>query len=255
VQRDPAAGVLTITIDRPERRNALTFVMLADLAAAIREADADPEVRAIVLAGVPGAFCSGIDLAELAAADVAADRTAPEQALAILRSDTPVIAAVDGPAVGLGAELALQCDLRFATPRARFAWNFVRLGLVPDTGVGSWLLPRVVGLAAASELLLGGGALDAEQALALGYVSAVIDDGALLEVATARARALAEHSPFAMRRIKRLLRGGLSLRFEDHLRAHERALQECFASVDHAEGVAAFLERRPAAFSGDEDPR
>ena len=250
VRRD-GDGVLTITIDRPERRNALSFAMLADLAGAVEEGDADPGIRAMVLAGVPGAFCSGIDLAELSATGVAADGEAAEHGLAILRCDTPVIAAIDGAAVGLGAELSLQCDVRVATPRAWFAWNFVRVGLVPDTGVGSWLLPRVVGLAAATELLLEGGALDAERAMALGYVAEVVDSDAVLAAATSRARSLARHSPFAMRRTKRLLRGGLSLRFEDHLRAHERALAECLESADHAEGVAAFLERRPAAFRGE----
>lgn len=251
----------TITIDRPEKRNALTYSMLEALAAAVREADARPEARAIVLTGVPGAFCAGIDLAELSANDPDRRSTGPGEAgaggspdrgLAILRCDTPVIAAVDGPAVGLGAELTLQCDLRIATPRARFMWNFVRVGLVPDTGLGSWLLPRVVGLAGAYELLLDGGALEAERALALGYVSELVEPDSLLARAGERAQALAEQSPFAARRIKRLVRDGLSIPLDEHLRAHRAALEECFRSADHAEGVAAFLERRPPLFTGSE---
>jgi enoyl-CoA hydratase len=169
-----------------------------------------------------------------------------------LRSDTPVIAAVDGPAVGLGVELTLQCDIRLASPRARFAWNFVRVGLVPDTGLGSWLLPRVVGLAATYELLLDGGPVDAERAYRLGYVSEVVEPDALLARARERAAALAERSPFAARRIKRLVRDGLSRPLDVHLLAHAAALEECFRSADHAEGVTAFLERRAPAFTGTE---
>jgi enoyl-CoA hydratase len=159
---------------------------------------------------------------------------------------------VDGPAVGLGVELTLQCDVRLASPRARFAWNFVRVGLVPDTGLGSWLLPRVVGLAAAYELLLDGGPVDAERAYALGYVAEVVEPDALLERARERAAALAARSPFAARRIKRLVREGLSRPLDEHLRAHAAALEECFRSADHAEGVTAFLERRAPAFTGVE---
>jgi 2-(1,2-epoxy-1,2-dihydrophenyl)acetyl-CoA isomerase len=256
-----AGGVATITIDRPEKRNALTYSMLAALAAAVREADTSPEVRAILLTGVPGAFCSGIDLAELSATDPdrrsrgrgeAGADDSPDRGLAILHCDTPVISAVDGPAVGLGAELTLQCDLRLASPRASFTWNFVRVGLVPDTGLGSWLLPRVVGLAAAYELLLDGAPLDAERALAIGYVSEVVEPDALLTRAREHAGALAERSPFAARRIKRLVREGLSWPLDEHLRAHAVALEECFRSADHAEGVAAFLERRAPAFTGEE---
>jgi enoyl-CoA hydratase/carnithine racemase len=254
-------GVATVTIDRPEKRNALTYAMLTALAAAIRDADADSEVRAIVLTGVPGAFCAGIDLAELSSTaperrssgpDSARADGSPDRGLAILHCDTPVIAAVDGPAVGLGVELTLQCDLRLASPRARFVWNFVRVGLVPDTGLGSWLLPQVVGLGAAYELLLDGGPLDAERALALGYVSEVVEADALLARARERAAALAERSPFAGRRIKRLVRDGLSRPLDEHLRAHAAALEECFHSADHAEGVTAFLERRAPAFTGAE---
>jgi enoyl-CoA hydratase/carnithine racemase len=258
IRSEVTDGAATIVIDRPQKRGALTFGLLDDLAAAAREADADPDVRAIVLTGVPGAFCAGIDLAELSATDPGRRSSGPgepgssDRGLAILECDTPVIAAVDGPAVGLGAELTLQCDLRLATPRARFAWNFVRVGLVPDTGLGSWLLPRVLGLGAAYELLLDGGALDADRARALGYVCAVVEPESLLARAHELARSLAEGSPFAARRIKRLVRDGLSRTLEDHLRAHTAALEECFHSADHAEGVTAFLERRAPAFTGEE---
>jgi enoyl-CoA hydratase len=150
----------------------------------------------------------------------------------------------------MGAEFTSQCDIRLATPNARFAWNFARRGLVPDTGAGSWLLPRLIGPAKALRLLYTGEFLSAEEALSIGYVEAVVAPDEL----AARARALAElilqGSPFSHARIKALVYEGLGGDVTGHMQRHTQALSECFKSFDHQEGVAAFLERRAANFTG-----
>ena len=162
-----------------------------------------------------------------------------------------MIGAIDGAAVGMGAEFTSQCDVRIASDRARFAWNFAHRGLVPDTGAGSWLLPRLIGPTAALRLLYSGEFLSAEEALRLGYVSAVVAPDELQERARAEARGFLVGSPFSHVRIKSLVYEGLSRDVDQHLSAHTAALAECFKSSDHGEGVASFLERRPARFRGE----
>lgn len=257
IRYEVADGVATLTIDRPEKRNAMTYAMLAEFEAGVRRASDDPDVRALVVTGAPGAFCAGIDLADLAARspddrgrvdreDGAADR----RGLLLLNCAKPVIAAVDGPAVGMGAEFTVQADLRIASTGAKFAWNFGRRGLVSDTGAGSWLLPRQIGVQAALRLLFTGETLDADGARALGYVLDVVEPDALPDAARALAAATAACSPFASARTKRLVYDGLGNDLDAHVGATRTALAECFASADHAEGVNAFLQRRPPHFTG-----
>ena len=170
----------TITIDRPEKRNAMTYAMLRDFIAAVGEADADSGTVVVIITGVPGAFCAGTDLADLASVPgesrglrgTAEDRHAWWP---ITECSKPTICAIDGPAVGMGAEFTSQCDIRLASPNARFAWNFVHRGLVPDTGAGTWLLPRIIGLQPALKLLYTGAMIDAVEAQRLGYVTEVVD--------------------------------------------------------------------------------
>jgi enoyl-CoA hydratase/carnithine racemase len=157
---------------------------------------------------------------------------------------------VDGPAVGMGAEFATQCDVRVASTRARFGWIFVLRGLVADTGAGTFLLPRLIGPTAAVRLLFSGEIIDAAEALRLGLVTAVVEPDDLSAAAEAEARRYLNASPFAVRRTKELVYGGMFRPVEEHLRETARMLEECFRSEDHREGVAAFLERRPAAFTG-----
>ena len=255
--------VATVTIDRPEKRNAMTFAVLAEFLAAIRRAGADDTAGAVVVTGAGGAFCAGTDLADLAATpEDQRSRRGGDAAVAAGRADErpgpwpivacpkAVIAAVDGAAVGMGAEFATQCDVRIASTRARFAWIFVRGGLVADTGAGTFLLPRLVGPTAALRLLLSGEIVDAAEALRLGLVSAVVEPDDLAAAANAEARRYLAASPFAVRRTKELVYRGMSRSVDEHLRETARLLEECFHSEDHREGVAAFLERRPAAFTG-----
>jgi enoyl-CoA hydratase/carnithine racemase len=214
-------------------------------------------VHAVVLTGAGGAFCAGTDLSDLAAtpedarstAGRPADRARPP-AWPLVACPKPVVAAVDGPAVGMGAEFATQCDVRIASERARFGWNFVQRGLVPDTGAGSFLLPRLIGPSAALRLLLSGELIGAAEALRLGFVTAVVPADDLPAAADAEARRYLAASPFAGRRVKALVYAGLARPVDEHLRETAALLEECFRSDDHREGVAAFLERRSAHFSG-----
>ena len=176
-----AKGIATITLNRPERRNAVGFEMLGTLIRTIGEMGADPKVRVIILTGgTEGCFCAGTDLSDLKTvsgtkATLRGESDDRGRWWPLVACPKPVIAAIDGPAVGMGAEFSSQCDVRIATPRARFAWNFVHRGLIPDTGAGTWLLPRILGPQKALELLYSGEFLSAEAALDMGYVSQLVE--------------------------------------------------------------------------------
>jgi enoyl-CoA hydratase len=157
---------------------------------------------------------------------------------------------VDGSAVGMGAEFSSQCDVRLVSDRARFAWNFAHRGLVPDTGAGSWLLPRLIGPSRALRLLYSGAFLEAEEAFAIGYANRVVAPEALAEAAREEAERYLASSPLSLRRIKALVWNGLERDVAEHMADHVEAMKACFKSADHKEGVAAFLERRPARFTG-----
>lgn len=255
IRLDVDDGIGILRIDRPEKKNAMTYAMLGaflDQVAAIAEDDA---IRVVIFTGVPGAFCAGTDLADLATIPgtergVRGRADEEDRWWPLIKCGKPVIGAIDGPAVGMGAELSSQCDLRLATPRARFAWNFVHRGLVPDTGAGSWLLPRLIGPQQALRLLYTGEFLSAGQALELGYLLELVEPEQLLDRALELARAILSGSPFAQGRLKSLVYEGLQRDVAAHMTAHVEALSACFKSDDHREGVAAFIERRPPKFTG-----
>lgn len=244
-----------ITIDRPEKKNAMTFAMLGEFIETVAHADRDPDTVVLVVTGVPGAFCAGTDLADLATVpgETRGLRGSADDRHAwwpIAESTKPTIGAIDGPAIGMGAEFSSQCDLRLAGSNARFGWNFVHRGLVPDTGAGTWLLPRLIGLQPALRLLYTGEIIDADEALRLGYVLDVIASADLLDAAMSLAAQIADGSPNSLREIKTLVHQGLTAPVGEHMERHTESLAACFASDDHREGVAAFLERRPAEFTG-----
>lgn len=255
IRYEVADGVGTITIDRPEKRNAMTYAMLGDFIAAVGEAGRDDAARVVIVTGAGGAFCAGTDLADLATVpgETRGVRGTAEQTdvwWPIVQCPKPVIGAIDGPAVGMGVEFATQCDVRIATTRARFGWVFVHRGLVPDTGAGTWLLPRLVGPSAALELLYSGRIIEADEAEALGFVHDVVAPEGLEAAARAMAERFLAGSPFAVARIKELVYRGLERDVAGHMGAHVEALSACFESEDHEEGVAAFLERGQASFTG-----
>jgi 2-(1,2-epoxy-1,2-dihydrophenyl)acetyl-CoA isomerase len=250
-------GIATITIDRPEKRNAMTYAVLADFTDAVWRAADDPAARVVVITGAGGAFCAGTDLSELddTPEDERGSRSRRDDERSrlpwpIVQCPKPVIAAIDGAAVGMGVEFATQADVRIASDRAKLGWIFVQRGLVPDTGAGSFLLPRIVGATEALRLTLSGEVIDAAEALRIGFVTQVVAPDDLLAAARAEAERYLAASPFAVARTKRLVYQGMARQVEAHVAETGRLLQECFHSEDHAEGVAAFLERRPARFTG-----
>jgi 2-(1,2-epoxy-1,2-dihydrophenyl)acetyl-CoA isomerase len=250
-------AVATITIDRPEKRNAMTYAVLREFTTAVWRASDDAAVRAVIVTGAGGAFCAGTDLTELQETsgddrfdNARSDDSRVRDPWPLASCPKPVIAAVDGAAVGMGVELATQCDVRIASDRARFGWVFVQRGLVPDTGAGTFLLPRLIGPTESLRLLLSGEIIDAAEAAKIGFVREVVAPDALLTAARTEAERYLGASPFAIARTKRLVHDAMAGDLAGHLGRNRAALEECFASEDHAEGVQAFLERRPASFTG-----
>ncbi len=243
-------GVLTL--DRPEARNALTFTTYAELEQVVRSTTA----RCLVITGADPAFCSGDDVKQImrdagkgTSADLAARPRLTPAADALLHTDVPVIAAVNGPAVGWGMELALMADIRVASERARFGELFVKRGLCTDVpGIGR--LAQLVGRERAAELLFTGRIVDAAEAHAMGLASRVVPHAELLPAAMGLAAEIAANPPLAVQRIKQGLRLALDPDWPELGAWVSRSLAELFGTDDHREGVAAFLERRDPHFRG-----
>jgi len=249
-----ADGVATITLNRPAALNALTIPMKERLLAALEAAGRNPAVRAVVLTGAGRAFCAGQDLRERLAPDPPSfDEELRLRYNPIVRAirdlPQPVVAAVNGVAAGAGASLAFACDLRIAAEGAKFVLAFGRIGLVPDTGA-TWTLPRLVGAARAAEIALLGDAVDAAAALRTGLVSRVVPADALAAEAAALAGRLAGMAPGATAATKRLLAGAFDRRLDEALEGEAAAQAAAGAHPDHAEGLAAFVEKRPPRFGG-----
>jgi enoyl-CoA hydratase/carnithine racemase len=263
-----AAGVATITLNRPERLNAFTTTMCRELVAALDAADADDQVRVVLLTGAGRGFCAGADLERGAStfnakeAVRAAERTdfetiggLPRDAggvvsLRIAAARKPVIVAVNGPAVGVGATMTLPADVRIAAESARFGFVFARRGLVPEAA-SSWFLPRVVGISQAMEWVATGRVFGAAEARAGGLVSRVVPDAELLSAAYALAEEIAENTSAVSVAVSRKLLWsmlGASSPWEAH-RLDTRAIYELGQGPDTAEGVRSFLEKRPPEFT------
>lgn len=247
------SGVATIALNRPEVMNALSTALRSDLRAAIARAVA--EARVIVLTGTGRAFCSGQDLQDAqAAGTVDFERILNDEYVPLLRDITdcplPTIAAVNGAAAGAGANLALACDVVIATESASFIQAFTRIGLVPDAGGTHWL-PRQIGMARAMGAMLFADKITARQAADWGMIYETVADDAFVAHIRARAEHLANGPTLAYRGIKDMLRASFDQTLAEQL-THEARLQgQCGASADFREGVAAFLEKRPARFAGN----
>lgn len=245
--------VSLITINRPEKRNALDGPVRCAFLGAMNEASRNAEVRAIIVTGAGDkAFIAGADIAEFEGrtpVDQWRVMKSPTIFDAVERSPKPIIGAVNGFCLGGGMELALACDLRIASTAARFGQPEVNLGIIPGGG-GTQRLPRVIGLGGALKMILTGELIDASEALRLALVEEVVEPGQLLPRAFALAESIASKSPVAIAAAKEATRAALSLPLADGLKLETALFQLCFASEDKVEGVRAFLEKRAASFPG-----
>jgi enoyl-CoA hydratase/carnithine racemase len=256
ITTDVADGVMTITLNRPERLNAWTAQMGDELIAALDLADGDDDIRAVIVTGAGRGFCAGADLA--AGGETFRGRGAAEEVprdgggrftLRVFESTKPVIAAVNGPAVGVGATMTLAMDVRLAADTARFGFVFARRGIVPEA-CSSWFLPRVVGISRALEWVTTGRVFDAAEALDAGLVRSVHTATELLGAARALAREIAENTaPVSVALARRMLWTmlGADHPMQAH-RADSRGMLARGASADAAEGITSFLEKRPPRF-------
>lgn len=245
---DTADFVRTARLNRPDKKNALTQAMYTTLAEVIEGADADPDVRVVVIGGSGGTFTAGNDLHDFM--NPAAGLDAVLRFLTALRTtDTPIVAAVDGPAVGVGTTLLLHCDFAYATARSYLKTPFTELGLVPEAG-SSQLLPRWLGRARANQILLLSERIPADQAAAWGLLNAVVDDVDAAALSTARR--LAALPPASIRASKRLLRDNGHLPLAEAMDAEVAVFGERLRSPEFAEATRAFVERRAPDFSSFE---
>jgi len=251
------AGVLTLTLNRPERLNALNATLIEALSAGIERARTEPECRAVLITGAGRGFCAGADLANRAFAPTDARPDlgqALEQGLnpiirAIRNLPKPVVSAVNGPAAGAGANIALACDIVLAAKSAQFLQAFARIGLIPDAG-GTFVLPRLVGDARARALMMLAEPIGAEQAQAIGMIYRAVDDEDLMGEARTLAERLAAGPTHALGLIKRALAASPTNTLDAQLDLERDLQREAGASDDYREGVRAFLEKRPANFRG-----
>jgi len=256
-----ADGVATLTLNRPEAKNAMGDELKAALGEAVPRVAADPAVRAVVLTGAGGAFCAGGDLRAMQEARPRMDTIGWRKRLtdlqpsirALLELDKPLIAAVDGPAFGAGFSLALMADFVLATPRARFCMSFMRVGLVPDYAA-MYTLPRVVGVQRARELILSAREVRADEALRLGIAMELHAPEQLLDRAQALARSFTGASPLAVSLVKREIGMALAHDLGTTLAAESDHQALCFQSTPHVQAVQAFLDKQPAAFQWPAPP-
>jgi enoyl-CoA hydratase/carnithine racemase len=249
--------VLILTLNRPERLNAISGPMLSELSRILTEANRDPEVRCVVLTGAGRGFCSGLNLVDNNP-NAGNGRIGRARSLFDLHDsvptvlwnmDKPVICALNGAAAGYGMDLALLCDIRISGENGKMAAVTARRNLLPESG-GSWLLPRLIGWAKASEMFFRGQTLNAQQCKEIGLVNEVVPQDQLLDTARQWAQEVAVNAPMAVQATKRMMRQGLYENYEttvDHLMVH---LQTLFGMEDFKEGVAAFLEKRDPQFTG-----
>ena len=249
-----ADAVATVTINRPQRKNAVTGDMWTQLAETFRSLSADADIRCVVITGAGGEFCSGADLAAREGSgrpvhQLAAMRSVNDAALALHRMPQPTIAKVRGVAVGAGCNMALGCDLVVASENARFSEIFAKRGLSVDFG-GTWLLPRRVGLHRAKELALFGDIISAADASEMGLVNRVLPDSELDAFVDGWARRLAAGPPIALALTKRMLNNAMNVTMEEALDDEGAAQTVNFGTKDTIEAMSAFTEKREPKFKG-----
>jgi enoyl-CoA hydratase/carnithine racemase len=253
-------NVATITLNRPDRLNAITGPMLESFSRAFRAADADNSVRVIILTGAGRGFCAGLDLKDLTAGTGIGSNggggiglqkfdLANSPPVVLHTTDKPVICALNGPAAGYGMDLALGADIRIASTEAKLAAVFTKRGILPESG-GSWLLPRLVGWPKAAEIAFRAQTLGAQESLELGLVNKVVPHEELMSATREMAAEIAANAPLAVQATKRMMRLGLDETFEANVHHVFLQLLPLFRTQDFMEGVKAFMERREPSFTG-----
>jgi enoyl-CoA hydratase/carnithine racemase len=257
------SGIATITLNRPERMNAISRPMLTQLSTYLLQADADPEVRAVILTAKGRAFCAGLDLvgatsATASDAQIGSGGPSTPQAVTLPKNappnvlfqmDKPTICAINGGAAGYGMDTALGCDIRIMAESSKLAPAFVKRGIVPESG-GTWFLPRLLGWSKAAEIIFSGRTLSATECLELGLTSYVVPDSELMTRAHALAREIADNAPLAVQSAKRLMRMGLEQTFNDHVHHVYLQFLTLMRTDDAREGMVSFLEKRAPDFKG-----
>ncbi|MDQ6611667.1 MAG: enoyl-CoA hydratase-related protein [Gemmatimonadota bacterium] len=250
------SGVRTITINRPDRLNAVNSVLADELPVAVASAASDDAVRTVVITGAGRGFCAGLDLSEgptlntsTLALRLDADLWVGRWVHAIANCEKPVIAAVNGPAAGAGFGLALACDFRIIATTARCSAGYVRRGLSPDAGV-SWWLPRLVGHTRATDIILTGRDVDSDEAMRIGIATSVVADDVFMPTVMAFAGRLAAGPPVAMALSKRLLLESSETSLTQQLRNEVVHIKTCFATADVQDALQAFREKRAPRFTG-----
>ena len=248
----------TITFNRPDQQNTISRDMLARFGDLLLEADADEDVRAVIITGTGKFFCAGLDLRGSDITDGLSDRTKRVSPTIDLRNtpptilhniDTPTIAALNGSAAGYGMDMALGCDMRVMADSAKLAAAFTARGIVPESG-GTWILPRLIGWAKASEIIFTGKTLSASESLDMGLVSHVVNNNEVGTEARELAKRVASQAPMAVQASKRMMRMGMGENFDDHVHHVFLQLLPLFQSEDFKEGMASFMEKREAQFKG-----